>query len=83
MLANGDYYLKEGFKNYNENVPFFMPFGNKDYLTSFSAGKQFFESLNCKDKTFREWDGLYHEIHNEPERGQVIQEYIDWILKHV
>lgn len=29
--------------------------------------------------TYREWDGYYHELHNEPEREQVIDFMISWL----
>jgi alpha-beta hydrolase superfamily lysophospholipase len=29
--------------------------------------------------TLRLWEGLFHEIHNEPEQGQVIQSMIAWM----
>ena len=83
ILEQGEYVVSEAYKQYDENLPFFMPFGTKDSLVSFAAGKEFYDKLVCKDKTFRQWDGLFHELHNEPEKKVVIQEYIDWITKHL
>jgi alpha-beta hydrolase superfamily lysophospholipase len=40
------------------------------------------EKLEANDKKFKSWDGLYHELHNEPEQEQVIQFYIDWVRSH-
>lgn len=38
-----------------------MSFGTADHLTSFSAGKEFFDKVQASDKTFREWADAYHE----------------------
>ena len=42
-------------------LPLLIAFGTKDKLTSFDAGKELFDKVNIQDKTFRVWDGLYHE----------------------
>jgi alpha-beta hydrolase superfamily lysophospholipase len=36
-----------------------------------------------KDVTLKLWEGLYHEIHNEPEKEQVLQFMIDWLDRHL
>ena len=33
--------------------------------------------------TVREWPGLFHEIFNEPEQGQVLDALADWLQAHV
>ena len=33
--------------------------------------------------TVREWPGLFHEIFNEPEQGQVLDALADWLKAHV
>jgi len=33
--------------------------------------------------TVREWPGLFHEIFNEPEQGQVLDALSDWLAAHV
>ena len=32
---------------------------------------------------YREYPGLYHEIHNEPERAQVFQDIETWIKQRL
>jgi len=36
-----------------------------------------------KDITLKLWEGMYHEVHNEPEKEQVIQFTIDWLDRHL
>jgi alpha-beta hydrolase superfamily lysophospholipase len=33
--------------------------------------------------TVREWPGLFHEIFNEPEQGDVLEVLADWLAAHV
>jgi acylglycerol lipase len=33
------------------------------------------------DKTLRIYDGLYHEVFNEPERAQVVGDLVEWIVE--
>jgi alpha-beta hydrolase superfamily lysophospholipase len=33
--------------------------------------------------TVREWPGLFHEIFNEPEQGQVLDALDGWLTSHV
>jgi alpha-beta hydrolase superfamily lysophospholipase len=40
-------------------------------------------SLQLLFVTFKSWDGFYHEIHNEPEKIEVIQTMIDWMDKAI
>ncbi|TAE54348.1 MAG: alpha/beta hydrolase, partial [Bacteroidetes bacterium] len=35
------------------------------------------------DKTWKPWPGLFHEMHNEPEKAQVLDTLKNWILARV
>jgi alpha-beta hydrolase superfamily lysophospholipase len=37
------------------------------------------ERIGADDVTVRNWDGLLHEILNEPERDEVIAGMLDWL----
>jgi alpha-beta hydrolase superfamily lysophospholipase len=58
--------------------PLFMLHGTDDQLTYPSGSQEFAQQVRgaC---TLRLWDGLYHEMHNEPEGDQVIGEIIQWL----
>jgi len=61
--------------------PLLIQHGNADKITSFHASKEFADrakSLN-KDITFKEWDGMYHELHNELEYEKVFRFVAEWI----
>ena len=61
-------------------LPTLLFHGTADRLTSFEASKQFAANAG-KNITFIEYPGLYHECHNEPEKGQVLQNMLDWCNK--
>jgi len=54
--------------------------GGDDKLSSVEASREFANQIseNC---TFKIWDGLYHEIHNKPEKQEVFAFLINWLNK--
>lgn len=74
----GDWVLKNADKI---NLPLLIQHGNDDNITSYKASKEFAEKavgLN-KDVTYKEWPGLYHELHNELEKEEVFKLVADWL----
>ena len=59
-------------------LPLLLMHGGADRIISLEASRQFAASAGDK-VTLRIWDGLYHEIHNEPEQGEVLAVMIDWM----
>lgn len=59
-------------------VPALLMHGSADMLTS-PAGTEDFAGRVGGDLSFKKWEGLYHEIHNEPEKAEVMQAMVDWI----
>jgi acylglycerol lipase len=52
--------------------------GTADKLTSMPANREFAARLEG-DVTFREWDGFFHEIHNESAQKDVFQYTLGWM----
>jgi len=65
------------------STPFWIGHSSIDRLTSFEASKSFYERLASSDKTFRKYDGLFHEIMNEPEKRIVLEEMSQWLRKRL
>ncbi|MFN0014905.1 MAG: lysophospholipase [Saprospiraceae bacterium] len=63
-------------------LPLLLHHGSSDRITSAAATRELAERLSNK-AVFRQWPGLYHEIHNEPEQEQVFQATLDWMLGQV
>jgi len=62
-------------------TPVLIQHGNADKITSYHASKEFADqgkTLN-KDVTFKEWDGMYHELHNELKYEEVFNFVVEWI----
>lgn len=63
--------------------PLLIMHGKEDRLT-YPSGSADFAKLageKNKDVTLRLWDGLYHEIHNEPEQAEVFKVMVEWLDK--
>ncbi len=53
------------------NIPLLVLQAGEDYIVSKYAVQKWFDSISIQEKTYKEWEGLYHEVFNEPERGDV------------
>ena len=64
------------------SLPLLLMHGSADRLTSAPASREF--AAKIKDGcTYKEWEGLFHEIHNEPEQQQVFAVMCDWLNAHL
>lgn len=62
--------------------PLLVMHGTGDQL-AYYQGSQEFADLVKGDCTVKLWDGLYHEIHNEPEKGDVFAYLLGWLDSHL
>jgi acylglycerol lipase len=63
------------------SLPLLLMHGGADRLTLAAASREF--AAKIKDGcTYKEWDELFHEIHNEPEQQQVFAVMVDWLNQH-
>jgi len=62
------------------SLPMLLMHGGSDGITSVEASEEFASNAGgmCRLKV---WEGLYHEIHNEPEREQVFTCLLEWLGK--
>jgi acylglycerol lipase len=61
-------------------IPILLMHGSDDRICSPEASREFAQKAGdiC---TLKIWDGYYHEIHNEPEKDQVLEFALQWIDK--
>ncbi len=59
--------------------PVFLLHGEADPVTDPKASREFYEAAGSADKTLKVYPGLYHEIHNEFERGEILAEVVAWM----
>jgi alpha-beta hydrolase superfamily lysophospholipase len=64
-------------------VPVLIQLGSKD--TAFSGQRELFEMIGAKDKTFKLYEGLKHEVYNElaADRARVLADLRSWLDGHV
>jgi alpha-beta hydrolase superfamily lysophospholipase len=62
-------------------VPTLIMHATEDFLTSQPASEAFARRMTG-DVTYKKWEGMYHEIHNEPEKAQVLEEFVLWLDAH-
>ena len=56
--------------------------GTDDHLTVPEASKRFVDQASG-DITLIEYDGMYHEPHNEPEQDDVYDDVMSWLNKYL
>jgi alpha-beta hydrolase superfamily lysophospholipase len=61
-------------------APLLLTHGTKDGLTSHIATQKFSSGL-VGDVTVKMWEGYYHELHNEPEKMEVLDYIYQWMLQ--
>lgn len=61
-------------------VPVLLMHGTADRLTSVEGSKEF-ASRAGNNVELKIWEGLYHELHNEPEKIEVLDYEANWLKK--
>lgn len=56
--------------------------GTADKLVSPELTRKFAEKAPSQLITYKEWDGYYHELHNETQKDVVLQVMVDWLNAH-
>ncbi len=73
--------IKPKFQNFN--YPVLIMHGGADKITNIKGSKQLFTDAKSIDKTYKEWEGAYHEIFNETNKAEVIEYMTDWVEKRI
>jgi acylglycerol lipase len=60
-------------------LPMLVMHGTADRLVPIAGSEMVIERTGSEDKTFTRYDGLFHEILNEPERQQVVDDIAGWL----
>jgi acylglycerol lipase len=63
-------------------VPLLLQVGTGDQLVPPESSELVYKWASSEDKTIKRYDGLYHEILNEPERDAVVADTLGWLDAH-
>eukprot|EP01121_Diplochlamys_sp_Union-15-3_P003107 TRINITY_DN1294_c0_g1_i5.p1 TRINITY_DN1294_c0_g1~~TRINITY_DN1294_c0_g1_i5.p1 ORF type:complete len:373 (-),score=29.28 TRINITY_DN1294_c0_g1_i5:52-1170(-) len=64
-------------------TPVLIIHGDADKYASLLAAVDLHEMLGSKDKTFRLWPGLYHDMEHEPESNEISEVINEWITQRI
>jgi alpha-beta hydrolase superfamily lysophospholipase len=62
-------------------VPLLLLHGGADRLCPPDGSRIIHAKAGSSDKTLKVYDGLYHEIFNEPEQDVVLDDLVAWLAK--
>jgi alpha-beta hydrolase superfamily lysophospholipase len=60
-------------------LPTMILYGTADALCPPSGSAMLYDRIGSSDKMLKGYDGLFHEILNEPEQGQVLDDISKWL----
>ena len=61
-------------------IPLLILHGGADSMTAPEGARELHAAAASADKTLEIYDGLYHEIFNEPEGPQIIDDVAKWLV---
>jgi alpha-beta hydrolase superfamily lysophospholipase len=64
-------------------APLLVVHGSDDRLIPVEGSRRLIECVGSTDVTLKVYPGLYHEVFNEPERDQVLDDVVSWILERL
>jgi acylglycerol lipase len=60
-------------------LPTLILHGTADSLVPLAATRPVYQALGSRERVLKLYQGLYHEVFNEPERGQVVADLLRWL----
>jgi acylglycerol lipase len=81
FLIRGAKLLMENMAEYR--YPCLILHGGSDQIVTPEASKYLYDHIASKDKQIKIYEGLFHEILNEPEKETVIEDIHAWIEAHI
>ncbi len=65
------------------HLPFIVVQGSADKIVDSGGATMLYEKAASDDKTLKLYEGLYHEIHNEPERAAMFKDLETWLTERI
>jgi alpha-beta hydrolase superfamily lysophospholipase len=87
LLKTGSELVRAGRSIREQPIRFSLPVlilqGTGDRITEPEGARRLYDSVASADRTLKLYEGLYHEIMNEPEKEQVLQDIVEWLDNHI
>lgn len=64
------------------DIPTLVMHGGDDQIALRSGSQRLADGVSTEDLTFKVYEGLYHEIFNEPEKDDVLADVVRWLKAH-
>jgi acylglycerol lipase len=64
-------------------LPLLVLHGVADRLASVEGSKKIYSGVSSKDNSIKLYDGMHHELLNEPEKSQVLSDIGTWLREHL
>lgn len=76
MIAAGPYVLEHA---ESIDLPVLLMHGGDDKVAEPEGSRQLYACIGANDRTLKLYEGLYHEILNEPEKQRVLKDIVQWL----
>lgn len=63
------------------HYPFILLHGTHDKIINYNLSAEFYDKAPVEAKEFKTYNGLYHELLNEPEKDRVKKDILKWLEK--
>ncbi len=64
-------------------LPLLILHGAADQLVATEGSQRLYDTASSLDKTLKIYEGLHHEVLNEPEKDLVAQDIANWLDRHI
>jgi acylglycerol lipase len=64
-------------------LPVLLMQGSGDHIVDPGGAQELYDKVGSRDKTIKIYPGLYHEIHNEPDREIMFKDLEAWLNTHL
>ncbi|MGH3797825.1 MAG: lysophospholipase [Pseudonocardiaceae bacterium] len=65
------------------SLPLLLLHGTEDQICAPAGSTMVHDTVSSKDRTLRRYEGLYHEVFNEPEQDRVLADLVAWLDEHL
>jgi acylglycerol lipase len=65
------------------SMPLLLLHGTDDEICALAGSAMVHDAVSSPDKTLRQYQGLYHEVFNEPEREAILTDLVSWLDQHL